>query len=167
MKRYLLITMMTLITIAPALADFGFSEIGVVDSYILTNNGFTVLSSCQSNCGSFSLSASFSGGYLSTSFTSDGFSSDAYRQAVVVARNTFEGGPDFNGDYISVSPDFYSISIAQGPDNDLVEGALLSPSSPISGVPETSTWTMMIIGFVGFAFAVRRKAFMPRAHLVT
>ena len=65
------------------------------------------------------------------------------------------GGPGGNNDPVG-SPNFFTHF---QPDGDSWEGASLDGARiTISGVPEASTWAMMLIGFGGLGFAGARAS---------
>ena len=77
--------------------------------------------------------------------------------ATAGAANAISAEPAFSGSSsVSIDPYFYlDPSIADPQDYSLLfsPGIINSPSNVAGGVPEPSTWAMMVIGFVGLGFA--------------
>jgi hypothetical protein len=57
---------------------------------------------------------------------------------------------------VLIAPGCCSTSTGSAPNNGIVE---IGAAEPVTGVPEPSTWAMMLLGFVGLGFlAYRRKS---------
>ena len=70
------------------------------------------------------------------------------------------GNPPIQTGSISVAAAY--ISTADGEYSTVTGGDLIA-STPTTGVPEPSTWAMMLIGFAGLGFAGYRRASKARA----
>ena len=110
-----------------------------------------------------SLNLSAAAGVQAFFFDGDGINSSSFLNITGLDPNGY-GGP--NATFSNISSDFSSGTVTFGPngiaaggtDFFSLEEALALNSIVVGGVPEPSTWTMLILGFVGLGFMAHRKA---------
>jgi hypothetical protein len=132
---------------------------GADDTYFgVINNSSTTL---------HSLSLAAAPGIDAFGFDGDGINSSAFLNITGLDPNGY-GGP--HATFSNISPDLSSGTVTFGPNGiapggsdffSLEEALALNTVVVTSGVPEPSTWAMMILGFAGVGFVAYRRKSKP------
>ena len=132
---------------------------GTDDTYFgVINNSSTTL---------HSLNLSAAAGVPAFAFDGDGINTSSFLNITGLDPIGY-GGP--NATFSNISPDFRSGTVTFGPNGiapggsdifSLEEAIALDSIVVIPGVPEPSTWIMLILGFVGLRFMAHRRKAKP------